>query len=93
MRIGLNVKYLDGTAKTVAAQFVDFIAFEREQGRSIAKFETELRLTDLAWLAWHAEKRTKATGHGFDAWLETVDAVEVGDDAKIVPLENPQPTG
>ena len=94
MKINLEVTTLDAVTTKVSAQFADFIAFENEKNRSVANFQTELRLTDLAWLAWHAEKRTKKTALKFEEWIETVDSVEVGtDSAVIVPLENPQPTG
>ena len=94
MKINLQVTTLDSVTTKVTAQFADFIAFEGEKNRSVANFQTELRLTDLAWLAWHAEKRTKKTALKFEEWIETVDSVEVGtDSAVIVPLENPQPTG
>ena len=46
----------------------------------------DFRLTDACWLAWHALKRTSKTGLDFDAWLDTVDNVEIGE-GKIVPLE------
>jgi hypothetical protein len=94
MKINLEITTLDSVTTKVTAQFADFIAFEGEKNRSVANFQTELRLTDLAWLAWHAEKRTKKTALKFEEWIETVDSVEVGtDSAVIVPLENPQPTG
>ena len=94
MKINLEVTTLDSVTTKVTAQFADFIAFENEKNRSVANFQTELRLTDLAWLAWHAEKRTKKTAMKFEEWVETVESVEVGtESAVIVPLENPQPTG
>jgi len=94
MKINLEVIALDGVVNKVTAQFADFIAFEGEKNRSVANFQTELRLTDLAWLEWHATKRTKKTAMKFEEWIETVESVEVGtDSAVIVPLENPQPTG
>ena len=94
MKINLEVTTLDSVTTKVTAQFADFIAFETEQNRSVANFQTELKLTDLAWLAWHSQKRTKKTILKFEEWIETVDSVEVGtDSAVIVPLENPQPTG
>jgi hypothetical protein len=93
MKIGLTVQYLAGESKKIHAQFADFIAFERDQNRSVANFQTELKLTDLAWLAWHSEKRNRNTALDFDKWIETVDSVEVGGDGPIVPLGSPQPTG
>jgi len=94
MKINLEVTTLDGVTSKVTAQFSDFIAFEGEKNRSVANFQTELKLTDLAWLAWHSQKRTHTTQLKFEEWTETVESVEVGtDSAVIVPLENPQPTG
>jgi predicted DNA-binding ribbon-helix-helix protein len=94
MKINLEVTSLDSVTTKVTAQFADFIAFENEKNRSVANFQTELRLTDLAWLAWHAEKRTKKTAMKFEEWIETVESVEVGTDSAVInPLESPQPTG
>ena len=94
MKINLEVTTLDGVTSKVTAQFADFIAFESAKSRSGANFQTELKLTDLAWLCWHAQTRTKITKLNFEDWTETVESVEVGtDSAVIVPLENPQPTG
>ena len=94
MKINLEVTTLDNVTTKVTAQFADFIAFEGEKNRSVANFQTELRLTDLAWLAWHATKRTKKTAMKFEEWIETVESVEVGaESSAIVPLENPQPPG
>jgi hypothetical protein len=94
MKINLQVTTLDSVTTKVTAQFADFIAFETEKNRSVANFQTELRLTDLAWLAWHAEKRTKRTAMKFEEWIDTVESVEVGAESSAInPLESPQPTG
>ena len=94
MKINLEVTELDGVVSKVTSQFADFIAFETTQNRSVANFQTELKLTDLAWLAWHATKRTKKTALNFEEWIETVESVEVGTESSVInPLENPQPTG
>ena len=57
MKIALRVTYNDGTTSDVDAVFADFVSFERTWQRSVTKFEAEIRLTDLAWLAWSAEAR------------------------------------
>ena len=94
MKINLEVTTLDSVTTKLTAQFADFIAFETEKNRSVANFQTELRLTDLAWLAWHAEKRTKRTAMKFEEWIETVESVEVGAESSAInPLESPQRTG
>ena len=94
MKINLEVTTLDAVTAKVTAQFADFIAFESEKNRSVANFQTELRLTDLAWLAWHATKRTKNTAMKFEEWIETIESVEVGTDSAVInPLESNQLTG
>ena len=94
MKLPMTVVYEGGTRKLVIAQFSDFIAFENVHNKSVAKMDTELRLSDLAWIAWHTEKRNKQTVLEFDAWNLTVEELELGGaDARIVPLEKSQPTG
>jgi hypothetical protein len=81
MKIELNVVFADGTNKDVDAVFADFVAFERTWNRSVTQFERELRLTDLAWLAWNALKRAKETDKQFDPdWIITVESIEIRDD-------------
>lgn len=81
--------------RKISASFPDFIAFEGHFNRSVAKFDVEVTLTDLAWLAWHAESRLKKTGLDFDSWVNECDGVGIGEAAEnvIVPLEKSQPTG
>ena len=50
MKIALTVTDNDGKKHEVIARFGDFVAFERTWNRSVAKLETEMRLTDLAWI-------------------------------------------
>lgn len=96
MKIALTVTYLDGGKKDVVAQFSDFVGFERTWQRSVARFETVIRLTDLAWLAWSADTRMKATALKFDPdWITTIESVEITDDKSgaEIPLETTQPLG
>jgi hypothetical protein len=96
MKIALEVtSALDSSKRTVKATFPDFIAFEKTFSKSVAKFEAELTLTDLAYIAWHSEHRQKKTGLDFDSWINDVESLELGNqaDAVIVPLEISQPIG
>ena len=96
MKIALDiVSAIDGKERTTVAAFPDFIAFENKYSRSVAKFEMEMTLTDLAFLGWHSEYRQKKTGLDFDSWINEVESLSIGDqaDAVIAPLENSQPTG
>lgn len=81
MKIELKVTFNDGVTKDVDAVFADFVAFERTWNRSVTQFEKELRLTDLAWLAWNALKRAKETDKQFDPdWITTVEVIEIRDE-------------
>jgi hypothetical protein len=94
MKINLEVTTLDGVTSKVTAQFADFIAFEGAKNRSVANFQTELKLTDLAWLCWHAQTRLHKTQLKFEEWTETVESVEVGTDSAVInPLEKTPLTG
>lgn len=79
MQINLHIEYADSTKKTVVAKSIDFIAFERTYDKSIQGLE---RLEHLAFLAWSVEKRTKATGLEFDAWLENIEDVQADEPKK-----------
>jgi len=93
LRITFTITYADGTAAEATASVADQVAFEQSTDRSIARLADDFRLTDACWLAWHALHRTGKTSQTFDAWLENVENVEIGE-GKIVPLEGTTtPTG
>ena len=79
MKINLRVEFNSGETKEVTCSAKDLVAFEDKFNRSVAKLETEFRLTDLLWLAWHSEKRTTATKKDFDNWLDDIESVTSGD--------------
>lgn len=80
MKIALKVEYLDGTIEPVEAVFADFVGFERTWQRSVVRLETEMRLTDLAWLAWSALTHRQKTKLKFDPdWIATVAQVTPAD--------------
>ena len=77
MKMEMRIVFNDGTTKDCTAIFADFVAFERTWNRSVTKFETELRLTDIAWLAWKTQIRVKNIQEQFDIWLESVETIDV----------------
>ena len=96
MKIALEItSALDSSKRIVMATFPDFIAFEKKFSKSVAKFEAELTLTDLAYIAWHSEHRQKKTGLDFDSWINEIESLAIGDanEAVIVPLETSQHIG
>lgn len=76
MKINLLVKFVDGSDKLITANAADLVAFESKYDMSVARLEKDVKLTHLLFLAWHAEKRTKATTLEFDTWVESVEGVE-----------------
>jgi len=82
MDFRLEVKYIDGTTKTVVGMAADFVAFETKFDLSMARLEKEIRLTHLFFLGWHIEKRTGNTKLDFEPWLELVEMVQAADTKK-----------
>lgn len=76
MQINLQTTFNDGTKKTISATAADLVAFEAKYDLSVARLEKEVKLTHLLFLAWNAERRTKATALEFEPWVETVTGVE-----------------
>jgi hypothetical protein len=80
MQIQMKVTMRDNSIKDCTAIFSDFVMFERTWNRSVTKFSDELRLTDIAWLAWRSEIRLKHITIQFDEWLDSVDNIEMIDE-------------
>ena len=80
MRINLRIEYTDTTEKDVVCSAKDLVAFEDKYQRSVARFEQEMRLTDLLFLAWHSLHRQKQTTKDFDTWLDDVESITPSDD-------------
>jgi hypothetical protein len=86
MRMNMTVTYTDGTGAAVVVSAPDLVAFEREFDRSVARFESEIKFTDICWLAWHKLNRDGSAGD-FDKWLEKLDGVEIADASEPAPLD------
>ena len=95
MKMHLRVTNGDGSAADVVVSAADFVAFESQFDRSVAKFQSDFRITDLYWLAWHALRRFKPTTPDFGDWLDKTDpSVEFAEgSADVVPLETSPPLG
>ena len=87
MRLDLRITYNDGSAVDTPATTADLVAFEEHFNRSVVNLQSELRLTDICWLAWRSTTRQGGTSAEFGTWLESVDGVELVDgEADPVPL-------
>lgn len=82
MQINLQITFADKTKKVVTATVADLIAFEAKFDLSVSRLEKDIKLTHLLFLAWHADKRLKATDLEFDAWVETIESVEANETKK-----------
>jgi hypothetical protein len=80
--INLLITFIDGTSREVTAIISDLMAFEDKFDKSVADFQKGVRLSWLVFIAWKAESRTKATTLEFDAYADTISAVEVPDQKK-----------
>lgn len=88
MKMQMRIIFNDASTQDCEAIFADFVSFERTWNRSVTKFETELRLTDIAWLAWKTQIRCKNTQEQFDIWLEKVENIDViAEDVPDTPAE------
>jgi hypothetical protein len=75
--INLLIKFVDGSSREVQAIVSDLMKFEDKFDKSVADFAKGVRLSWLVFIAWTAETRTKATSLEFDAYADTISAVEV----------------
>jgi hypothetical protein len=82
MRINLRIKYAaQDTEKEITCSASDLVAFEEKYNRSVAKLQSEFKLTDLMFLAWRSESRTGQTKSDFEKWLDEIDTIEVSDES------------
>lgn len=79
MRIKLSVEFANGEARTLTAIYPDLAKFEEIHQRSVAKFATDIRLSDLGWLAWHVLHRQGETKATYEDWCQTVEVVQPDD--------------
>jgi hypothetical protein len=91
MKMNAKVEYADGSGVDLVITAPDFVAFEAKYDRSVARFATEIKFTDICWLAWHRLHRDKKVGD-FDSWLETIDGVSLEETEEPVPLDKTAPT-
>lgn len=82
MNITMLITLASGDQKTVVAKAVDIVAFEQHFEISMARLESQMKLTHMFWLAWHVCKRTGITNDEFEKWLENVESVEAPDQGK-----------
>ena len=95
MHITFDIKRQGDTEPTrVTAGAADYLALEERFDLDLSVLQDRQRLTWFAFLAWSALFRAKQITEPFDAWSQTLDTIEVVDDAgesqAIQPESSPQ---
>jgi hypothetical protein len=81
MKINLRVTLTDKSVEEVSATARDLVAFEDKFTKSVAALETDFRITDLLWLAWHWLERQGKTKKTFEEWCDDVETIEASDES------------
>ena len=88
MQLRVSITYDDGSTVNATASTVDLVKWEENAQKPIAKLIEERYLGDMLWLAWHVLKRKGQVSEDFDAWLERVDTMTLGDtEEDTLPLD------
>ena len=90
MKLPITIEYSSGEQATYIAQPPEWAKWEKQTGNTIGQAQDKMGISDLMFLAYHAHKR-EAGGKPvkpYDAWMETVTDVIVGDaDPKAIQQE------
>ena len=91
MKLPITIKYNSGEEASYIAQPPEWAKWEKQTGHIIGQAQEKMGIWDLMFLAYHAHKRELAGKpvKPFDAWMETIADVVVGDDGdpKATPKE------
>ena len=82
MKLPITIKYNSGEEASYIAQPPEWAKWEKQTGYTIGQAKDKMGIWDLMFLAYHAHKRELAGKpvKPFDAWMETIADVVVGDD-------------
>jgi hypothetical protein len=81
MKLPITIEYSSGEQATYIAQPPEWAKWEKQTGNIIGQAQEKMGISDLMFLAYHAHKR-EAGGKPvkpYDAWVETITDVVVGD--------------
>lgn len=81
MKMNLRVTFDDKKIEEVSATARDLVAYENNFSKSIAALETDFRITDLLWIAWHWLHRQDKTQKSFEDWCDDVDTIEASEES------------
>jgi len=81
MKLPITIEYSSGEQATYIAQPPEWAKWEKQTGNTIGQAQEKMGISDLMFLAYYAHKR-EAGGKPvkpYDAWVETITDVVVGD--------------
>ena len=90
MKLPITIEYNSGEQATYIAQPPEWAKWEKQTGNIIGQAAEKMGVSDLLFLAYHAHKRAEGGKpvKSYDAWMETVADVIVGDaDPKVIQQE------
>jgi hypothetical protein len=81
MKLPITIEYNSGEQATYVAQPPEWAKWEKTTGNIIGQASEKMGIGDLMFLAYHAHKRENAGKpvKPYEAWMETVVDVIVGD--------------
>ena len=81
MKLAITIEYNSGEQATYIAQPPEWAKWEKQTGNIIGQAAEKMGISDLMFLAYHAHKRAEGGKpvKPYDAWMETVADVQVGD--------------
>lgn len=81
MKLAITIEYNSGEQATYTAQPPEWAKWEQKTGLTIGQAQDKMGISDLMFLAYHAHKRESGNKpvKPFEAWMETVSDVIVGD--------------
>ena len=82
MKLPITIEYQDGVQATYVAAPPEWVKWEKNTGKTISQAQSNIGISDLVFLAYHAMKR-EAGGKPvkpIEVWTETIAEVIVGDE-------------
>jgi hypothetical protein len=90
VKLAIKVAYLLPSGaqveETITTSISTIAAWERKFKRRVSDMQQGIGIDDIAYLAWHKLTADKKESRDYDAWLATVDAIEVPE------VQQPNPT-
>lgn len=91
MKLSIKVAYLlpsgQKVDETVTTTIATVAAWERKFKRRVSDMQQGIGIDDIAFLAWHKLVADKKESREYDAWLATVEEINIPDVEPTNPTE------